>query len=245
MTDKPAGSMHVTSAEAVLERLRGGLIVSVQAAAGEPLRDPRAMDLMARSCVAGGAVGVRAQGLSDLTLICQHVDVPVIGLWRDGDQGVVTTPTLTHALAVATTGAQIVAVDGTSRPRPDALSLARTVEGLRSSSPGTLVMADCGSADDARAAQDAGVDLLGTALAGCTGDRPVTDGPDLELLEEILGLTDLPVVAEGRVRTPEQAAQAIERGAFAVVVGTAITHPTTITSWFADALRGGGQPQDS
>ena len=99
-------------------------------------------------------------------------------------------------------------------------------------------MADCGSLDDAKAAQDAGVDILGTTLAGYTGERPKTDGPDLELVDQVAGIAEVPLVVEGRVHTPAQAAAAMEHGAFAVVVGTAITHPTTITSWFANALPG-------
>ena len=99
-------------------------------------------------------------------------------------------------------------------------------------------MADCGSFDDAAAAVDAGADLIGTTLSGYTGERPKTDGPDLELLEQIAaaGLGD-PLIAEGRIHTPAQARQALDAGAFAVVVGTAITHPASITGWFKGALR--------
>ena len=202
----------------VLERLRGGLIASAQAYPGEPMRDPRTMDEVAQACVAGGAVGVRAQGLADLALITQHVDVPVIGL--------------------AATGVEIVAIDATRRPRPDGLTFAQTVAGLKEARPGILVMADCGSLEDARTAQDAGADVLGTTLAGYTGERPKTDGPDVELIDQVAAIAQVPLVVEGRVHTPAQAALAIEHGAFAVVVGTAITHPTTITSWFVDAVRG-------
>ena len=88
-TDAQAASVGL---HPVLERLRGGLIASAQAYPGEPMRDPRTMDQVAQACVAGGAVGVRAQGLADLALICQHVDVPVIGLWKDGHDGVFITP---------------------------------------------------------------------------------------------------------------------------------------------------------
>ena len=102
----------------VLERLKGGLIASAQAYPGEPMRDPRTMDQVAQACVAGGAVGIRAQGLADLALICQHVDVPVIGLWKDGHDGVFITPTLTHAIAVAATGSQIVRWTAPGAPRP-------------------------------------------------------------------------------------------------------------------------------
>ncbi|MFE5338460.1 N-acetylmannosamine-6-phosphate 2-epimerase [Isoptericola sp. NPDC056573] len=220
---------------AVLDAMRGRLTVSCQAYPGEPLRDPRTTAQMARAVVAGGAAAVRAQGTDDVAAVVAAVDVPVVGLWKDGGSGVFITPTLDHALAVARAGAHVVALDGTRRPRPDGRTLAQTVAALRSGAD-VLVMADCGSLDDARAAQDAGVDLLGTTLAGYTGERPRTDGPDLELLDELLSGCELPVVVEGRVHTPDQAAAALRRGAFSVCVGTAITHPTTITGWFVDAM---------
>ena len=158
----------------VIEQIKGGLIASAQAYPGEPMRDPRTMDQIAQACVLGGAVAIRAQGLADLALINQHVDVPVIGLWKDGHDGVFITPTLTHAVAVAATGSQIVAIDGTRRPRPDGRSFAQTVSELKAAFPQVLVMADCGSVDDAKASQDGGADLVGTTLAGYTGERPKT-----------------------------------------------------------------------
>lgn len=225
--------------EAVLGALRGGLIVSCQAYPGEPLRDPQIMARMAQAVVAGGAAGVRAQGLEDIRVITNSVEVPVTGLWKDGTDPVFITPTLRHAVAVAEAGAHIVALDGTRRPRPDGRTLAQTIAGLREHSD-ALVMADCGSVEDARAAEDAGADLLGTTLAGYTGQRPKTDGPDLELLDQILAHCSRPVIVEGRVHTPDQAAGAIARGAFAVAVGTAITHPTTLTRRFHEAVAGQG-----
>ncbi|MFN3922949.1 MAG: N-acetylmannosamine-6-phosphate 2-epimerase, partial [Pseudarthrobacter sp.] len=101
-----------------------------------------------------------------------------------------------------------------------------------------LVMADCGSFDDAAAAVHAGADLVGTTLSGYTGERPKTSGPDLDLLGHIAEADfGVPLIAEGRIHTPAQARQALDAGAFAVVVGTAITHPATITGWFAEALK--------
>jgi N-acylglucosamine-6-phosphate 2-epimerase len=97
-------------------------------------------------------------------------------------------------------------------------------------------MADVGCFEDGVAAADAGADIIGTTLAGYTPDREKTLGPDLELLDELVASLELPVFAEGRIHTPEQARMAADAGAFAVVVGTAITHPTTITSWFVSAL---------
>ncbi len=40
----------------------------------------------------------------------------------------------------------------------------------------------------------------------------------------------------GRIRVPEQAAEAIRLGAGGVVVGSAITRPEHITGWFATAV---------
>ncbi|GAB3272331.1 N-acetylmannosamine-6-phosphate 2-epimerase [Arthrobacter pigmenti] len=221
------------------ETLRSRLIVSCQAYPGEPMRDPRTMAQIAQSAVDGGAAAVRVQGIADIQFARSAVEVPVIGLWKDGHHGVVITPTLQQALAVANSGAHIVAVDGTRRQRPDGLSLGQTIEGIRAATH-ALVMADCGSQDDAVAAADAGADILGTTLSGYTGERPRTTGPDLELVADIANaIPSVPVVAEGRIHTPAQAKAALDAGAFAVVVGTAITHPATITGWFTDALDAG------
>lgn len=219
-----------------LAALKGALIVSAQAYPGEPMRDPRTMAQVAASAVIGGAKAVRVQGLADISATRSAVQVPVIGLFKDGHEGVFITPTLHHALAVAAAGAHVVALDGTRRPRPDGLTLAETIAGIRAGS-GATVMADCGSLQDAIAAAAAGADLIGTTLAGYTGERPKTQGPDLELLEDIIAADlGVPVIAEGRIHTPAQARAALDAGAHAVVVGTAITHPATLTGWFLDAL---------
>jgi N-acylglucosamine-6-phosphate 2-epimerase len=218
-----------------LDRLRGGLVVSCQAYPGEPMRDPDTMTRVARSAVIGGALGIRAQGIDDLVAIRAAVDVPLVGLWKDGVAPVFITPTLRHAIAVADAGADVVALDGTRRARPDDLDLAETIRRFRDRSD-ALVMADVGSVDDGRAAVDAGADCLSTTLCGYTGERPRTRGPDLDVLAELAATVPIPVLAEGRVHTPADAAACAEAGAFAVVVGTAITHPATITGWFADVL---------
>ncbi|MDJ0311655.1 N-acetylmannosamine-6-phosphate 2-epimerase [Arthrobacter sp. H35-D1] len=219
-----------------LDELAGQLVVSAQAYPGEPMRDPRTMAQVAASAVTGGAAAIRVQGIADIQFARAAVEVPVIGLWKDGHDGVFITPTLRHALACASAGAQIVAIDGTRRPRPDGLTLAETIAGVHENS-NSLVMADCGSLEDAVAAVEAGADLIGTTLAGYTGERPKTDGPDLELIAAIADAKlGRPLIAEGRIHSPAQARAALDAGAFAVVVGTAITHPATITGWFKAAL---------
>lgn len=219
-----------------LERLRGGLIVSCQAYPGEAMRDPHTMAQVAAASLVGGASGIRLQGLDDIRATA-HLPVPLVGLWKDGDAEVFITPTLDHAKAVADAGADVVALDGTRRPRPDGLTLAETIEGVRAHTD-ALIMADCGSLDDAIAAESAGADILGTTLSGYTGERPKSIGPDVDLIALIAAHCRRPIIAEGRIHTPTQAAAAISAGAFAVCVGTAITHPSTITTWFADAVTG-------
>jgi len=226
----------VSVSEGLIGSLKGGLVVSCQAYPGEPLRDPEMMSRMAQAAVLGGAIAIRAQGVDDIRLIHKMIMVPQIGLWKVGEDGVFITPTLEHAIAVAEAGAEIVALDGTRRRRPDGLTLSRTIRSIHEQT-GALVMADIGGLEDALHSEDAGADLIGTTLAGYTDARPRTQGPDLELVAELHARVGVPVLAEGRVHTPDQARACLQAGAYAVVVGTAITHPTTITRWFATAIR--------
>ncbi|EWM64168.1 MULTISPECIES: N-acetylmannosamine-6-phosphate 2-epimerase [Micromonospora] len=220
----------------LVDQLRHRLVVSCQAYPGEPMRDPDTMRRVALATARGGAAGIRAQGLADIAAIRAAVDLPLIGLWKDGDDDVFITPTLEHALAVADAGAHVVALDGTSRPRPDGRTLAETIAAVHERT-GALVMADCSTLDEGIAAAAAGADLVGTTLSGYTAYTTKGDGPDLDLVARLAAAVDVPVVAEGRIHTPEQAAQALRAGAWTVVVGTAITHPSTITGWFASAVR--------
>ncbi|WP_420176140.1 N-acetylmannosamine-6-phosphate 2-epimerase [Luteococcus sp. OSA5] len=220
----------------VIEQLRGRLIVSCQAYPGEPMLDPRTMAQIAESVASAGAAGIRAKGLDDLRLIRERVQVPIIGIVKVGHEGVFITPTLDDCLQVADTGCEIVALDGTRRPRPDGRTLEETIAGLKQRFPEVLVMADCGSLDDAHAARLAGADILATTLAGYSGERPKTSGPDWEIVNQFTSTFDEPVVVEGRIHSPADAAEAIGRGATSVVVGTAITHPASITKWFIEAI---------
>lgn len=222
----------------IIASMAGGLVVSCQAYPGEPLRHPETMAQMAAAVEAGGAVAVRAQGLADVAAVKGRVTVPVVGIWKEGEEGIYITPTLRHARCVAAAGADVVALDGTRRPRADGLTLAETIRALKDEYD-VAVMTDCGSVDDGLAAAEAGADLVGTTLCGYTGERERTDGPDYEVIETLVRELDgtRPVIAEGRVHTPEQARRVMDLGAHAVVVGTAITHPTSITGWFTAALR--------
>lgn len=223
----------------VVERMRGGLIVSCQAYPGEPMRDTDTMTRVAQAAAVGGAAGIRAQGLADVRGIRAAVRLPLIGLWKTGDHDVMITPTLDHALDVAHAGADVVALDATGRPRPDGRTLAATVHAIHERTA-ALVLADVSTYDEGVAAAEAGADLVATTLAGYTDYSVGASEPDLDLVARLASSLAVPVVAEGRIRTPAQTADALAAGAHAVVVGTAITHPTTLTRWFVDAMSEAG-----
>lgn len=224
----------------LIQNLKGKLIVSVQAYPGEPLRHPETMAQMARACELGGAAAIRCQGLSDIAAIKGRVEIPVIGLWKEGHEGVYITPTLRHAIACVNAGADVVAIDATGRPRPDGRTFEETVAALREQCD-TLVMADCMTIEDIRRGVAAGCDLVSTTLSHNKAaiNTTMDEGPDLPILRQAVEeFPDVPVICEGHVHTPADAAAAMGVGAWAVVVGTGITHPTSLTKWFCAAIEG-------
>lgn len=218
----------------LLTALRGRLIVSCQAYPGEPMRDPVIITAVAQAALDGGAAGIRAQGVDDIKMIRSHTTAPLIGLLKVGQDGVFITPTVTDARNVCSAGADIVAVDGTTRARPDHQPLAASIDAIHA--VGKLAMADVGSLEDAQYSVNSGADCVSTTLAGYTPSRTRTTGPDIDLLEELVGQLEVPVFAEGRIRNPVDARRCLDAGAYAVVVGTAITHPTRITRSFLAEL---------
>ena len=218
----------------MLERLRGRLIVSCQPVIGGPLDAPGFVAGFALAALAGGAAGLRIEGLDNLRAVRAATPAPVIGLVKAAEPAseVYITPRTAQVAALADAGADIVAFDATRRPRPEPVAALVAACHAR----GVLAMADCASLADAAAAVAAGADCCGSTLAGYTGG-PVPDAPDFALLAALAALPR-PAIAEGRIRTPAQAAAALRTGAFAVVVGSAITRVEHITSWFAHALAG-------
>ncbi|AZA14639.1 N-acetylmannosamine-6-phosphate 2-epimerase [Corynebacterium choanae] len=219
-----------------LAALRHGLVVSCQAYPGEPLRRADVTAAMAQAVVEGGACAVRVQGTADIAATRQAVDVPIIGLIKYGHDGVYITPSVAHARACVLAGADIVAIDATLRPRGNNETFADAVTAIHEEFPWALVMADCASLEDAVAAEAAGADIIGTTLAGYTPGyahaREKTAGPDVEFIKEVIAQVHAPVLVEGRLHHPEDVENVLALGAYAACVGTAITHPTTITSWF-------------
>jgi N-acylglucosamine-6-phosphate 2-epimerase len=221
-----------------LKRMAGGIVVSCQAREGNPLHGPVFMAAMAAAAVAGGAAGIRADGVADISAIRAAVgpDIPIMGIskLRLPDGSLFITPTVASAREIIDAGADLVALEATTRPRPGGEPLAHLVEGIHAA--GALAMADCGTFEDAHTAVAAGVDAVGSTMSGYVGG-PKLDGPDFELIERMATELPVPVFAEGRVWTPEDAKRALDLGATFVVVGTAITNPQAITARFVAGLR--------
>ncbi len=225
---------------AIVAGLRGKLVVSCQAQPGEDLHGTAHMVAMAKSVLRGGAAAIRAESPDDIRAIRAVTDVPIIGLWKLGSTGVFITPTRDAACTVAASGADIVAFDCTGRDRPDGLGIADTIAALHDR--GVLAMADVSTLAEGVAAVELGADLVSTTLAGYTDYSRQQAGPDLALVRELSQAIPVPVFAEGRIRSPEDAVAAFANGAFAVVVGGAITRPATITASFLAALAAADTP---
>ena len=222
----------------LLSRLEGGLIVSCQALPDEPLHGAHIMAAMARAAAAGGGVGIRANGPEDIAAIRQAVELPIIGLWKDDLPGfsVRITPTVEHARRLAAAGTDIIAIDATARPHPDGLPLPERIAAIHRDT-NRPVLADIATLEEGLAAQQAGADLVAPTLSGYTEYSPACEEPDFGLIQQLAAQLRLPVIAEGRIATPEQATRALALGAFAVVVGGAITRPQQITARFVAGIK--------
>lgn len=212
--------------------IANGLIVSCQPVPGGALDDAASVVGFARAALDAGARGLRIESAAYVAAVRSTVSAPIIGLVkRDLDSSPVRiTPFAADVASLAEAGADVIAFDATARVRPEPVS--DLVAAIHTS--GRLAMADCATLEDARAALAAGADIVGSTLSGYTGG-PEPEEPDLALVAALCALTPH-VIAEGRLRTPEQAAAAIRAGAMAVVVGSAITRPEHVTGWFRDAV---------
>lgn len=222
-------------AERFLAAVKGKLIVSCQALADEPLHGAETMAKMAIAAQIGGAAAIRANGPADIRAIKEAVDLPVIGLYKQGDSGVYITPTFDAAAEIVDAGADVIALDCTHRPRPDGARIDELLARIH----GELqipTFADVSRLAEARAAADMGVAMAAPTLSGYTENSPAQDGPDFDLLAEMIAALPIPIIAEGRIHRPEQARRALDMGAWAVVVGSAITRPRTITARFVASL---------
>ena len=222
----------------ILDKIKGGLIVSCQALASEPLYDSYIMSKMALAAKLGGAVGIRANTVVDIKAIKEKVDLPLIGIIKQeyDDSDVYITPTMKEVDALVETGCEIIAIDATNRLRPNGETLEAFFTKVRVKYPNQLFMADTSCFDEGKKAEELGFDLIGTTMAGYTPYTKGTPLPDFNLMQRYVSELHTPVIAEGGIWVPEQLKKAIDIGVHSAVVGTAITRPRDITKHFAEVL---------
>lgn len=222
----------------ILDKIKGGLIVSCQALASEPLYDSYIMSKMALAAKLGGAVGIRANTVVDIKAIKEKVDLPLIGIIKQeyDDSDVYITPTMKEVDALVETGCEIIAIDATNRLRPNGETLEAFFTKVRKKYPNQLFMADTSCFDEGKKAEELGFNLIGTTMAGYTPYTKGTPLPDFNLMQRYVSELHTPVIAEGGIWVPEQLKKAIDIGVHSAVVGTAITRPRDITKHFAEVL---------
>lgn len=219
----------------ILSRIRGGLVASCQPVDDGPMDRPEIVAAMAQACVAGGAVALRIEGVDNLKAVRTVVKVPIIGIVKSdlSESPVRITVRVSEVLALAEAGADVIAYDATNRTRPDSKeAVLAAILGA-----GKIAMADSSMLEDGKLALAGGAQILGTTMSGYTAETVDRgDEPDFQLIREFKALGAF-VMAEGRFNTPALAAAAMQAGADAVTVGSALTRLEHVTSWFAHAIR--------
>ena len=227
--------------EEVMKTLKKNLIVSCQALEDEPLHSSFIMGRMALAAKEGGASGIRANTAEDITEIKKIVDLPVIGIIKKEypDSNVYITPTMDEIDALIQSGAEIIALDATLRMRPKETELNDFFKKVKEKYPEQLFMADIATTEEAKNAEKLGFNFVGTTLHGYTEntkDQNIADD-DFKFLKDVMASVSVPVIAEGKIDTPEKAKRVLELGVFCVVVGGAITRPQLITKTFSDKIK--------
>ncbi len=225
----------------LIKKIKGKVIVSVQAMPNEPLYKEECMIAMMKSVVKGGAASLRVAGERDVKNAKKLFNIPIIGLTKpdvipaNWQEIVYITPTLKEVMQLIKADADIIAFDGTSRKRENC-TLQEIIKYIKINNK--LSMADISTIEEGLNCEKLGVDILSTTLSGYTKQSPLkSEGPDFELLEELVKETNLPVVLEGRIWSPEEVKKAFKIGAHCVVIGSAITRPQLITKRFIGDLK--------
>ncbi len=207
-----------------LQRLQGGLIVSCQAPVTSPLHDPLVIQAMALAAEINGALGIRLDTPAHVQAVKLRVSVPIIGLWKviTSDSEVYITPGVAQVRELQAMGADIIATDCTLRPRPKGETLEQVIDAIHRV-PGCLVLADVSTLAEGQRAVELGADAVATTLYGYTPATAHLKPPGWTLLEELIQQLTVPVLVEGGIQTPAEVQRALAMGAWAVVVGTALT----------------------
>lgn len=227
--------------EELFEKIKGKLIISCQALPGEPLyvEEKSIMYLMARAAKQAGTPMIRTCSVRDVVAIKEETGLPVIGLIKIQYEGFESyiTPTMKEVDELVEAGADVIAFDCTEQKRGDGKTTSQFITEVREKYPDAVLMADISTYEEGVNAWKLGVDMVGTTMSGYTSYTPKLEGPDYELVKRLSETVDIPVIGEGRVHYPDQAVEMLKSGAFAVVVGGAITRPLEIAQRFMKAIQ--------
>lgn len=226
--------------ETFFEQIKGKVIVSCQAVPGEPLyvEEKSIMYLMARAAKQAGTPAIRTSSIRDVIAIKEETGLPVIGLIKIKYEGFESyiTPTMKEVDELVAAGSDVIALDCTTQKRGDGKTIDEFIIEVRKKYPDAILMADISTYEEGINAWKLGIDIVGTTMSGYTAHSPKTDGPDYDLVKRLSAEVDIPVIGEGRIHSPEQAVEMLDAGAFAVVVGGAITRPLEIAQRFIKAV---------
>lgn len=221
-----------------INTIKNHVIVSVQAMPNEPLYKEECMMAMMKSVMNGGAKTLRVAGVRDVKN-AKSLNSNVIGITKpdklpdNWKEVVYITPTTVETQQLIDAGADIIAFDGTSRPRPNNCKLEDIIKLIKANN--RLAMADISTLEEGINCKKLGADVLSTTLSGYTMESlSDSDEPDYDLLKRLVEKTNMPIILEGRIWEPYQVKKAFDLGAHAVVIGSAITRPQLITKRFIE-----------
>lgn len=222
------------------EKIKGRMIVSCQAVPGEPLyvEEKSIMYLMARAAKMAGTPAIRTSSVRDVAAIKEETGLPVIGLIKIQYPGFESyiTPTMKEVDELYAVGSDVIALDCTFSRRGDGRTVNDFIREVRAKYPDQLLMADISTYEEGVNAWELGMDMVGTTMSGYTPQSPRLDGPDYELVRRLSSKISVPVIGEGKIHEPGQAVEMLKAGAYAIVVGGAITRPLEIAQRFMKAI---------